>query len=196
MYDIVRAGYGEKFGKDFDSSARNTDANIADKRRARKEKKEDDIVDAELATNPDGTVARGNEMEDSSMNPEEFTLKTKGGKPIKGIMENNPDTEILSIVRRGDQYFAKTRTTSEVTSTEKESGGGMPKNFSIGSTASGNSSRTKSTETVNEQVALSETELNSLARRFNLRNATELEAYLTDRMQSAGAKKEKEKISW
>lgn len=153
---------GMKYNWSKDASARGW----AREKRQR-DKEEGEGIEAELATTTTGEPVR---VSDGEMRPQddpmssgrEFTLKTKGGKPLKGIISNSPSTEVLTIQQIGDKYFASVRQSADDL-------------LSLGD----------ETEVKVEQVQLTDTELNRLARGFDLKDASELNEYLDKRAQKS-----------
>lgn len=161
------------------------------------DKNEPQIIDAQLVTDISGKASQGSSdkglygpSQNSSRinsNVKEYTLNTKGGEPIKGVIASNPETEILSIIQTKGGLYANVRTTSEVTETEKGAESYDSYNEATGST------RTKLKDTKTNRVKLSDTEANILARRFGLDNAAELTQYLNQ--VSGGAQQESDNSS-
>lgn len=125
---------------------------------------DENIIDAEPMTDSKGDfVTEGD-------NGYKYTLKTKGGEPIKGIIESNPDAEILSITSSGNDYFAQVRAES-TDKLERALDGG----------------------TKTDNVKLTIGELNRLARGMGLKTAADLDKYLENRLQSYGGNRNSNK---
>ena len=142
------------------------------------------ILDAQLVTDTTGKPSQeaavspfGPRREEYIEGPvKEYTLKTKGGEPIKGVISENPETEILTVIENEGEFWANVRTTSDYTETKK-SGGDI---LSMDGGSEG-SIRRKSSSTEVRKVKLSDTEANRLARQFGLNNAAELNQYLSQK---------------
>lgn len=177
----VRAKYSEKFSSEFNTSRYNTDvdASIARQRMAMERsssKGKDvnkDLVEAEPITDVKGNLVGG--YSKTPFKTSEgvvnlggaYTLKTKGGTPIKGILQDDSEAEILSIRKSGDRYFAQTRVATPTTEKDDMTG-----------------STRKVVKTDNKIIPLNNEELNRLARRMNLNTAKDLDNYLEERRQN------------
>lgn len=109
--------------------------------------KTDELVEAEPMTDTDGNLIVGS-----------YTLKSKSGKPIKGIMENDPKAEVLAIKDEGGKYLAQVR--AEPTDLLESSFDGGTKT---------------------EWIELNTTELNRISRYMKVKTAGDLNTYLQGR---------------
>ena len=150
---------GMKYNWSKDASSRDRA-----KEKRQREKEGGNQVEAELVTDTSGQPIAGDGEMRSSGDPmfggREFTLKTKEGKPLKGIISDKPNAEILTLKEKGGKYYATVRWDSESELLSLESGG---------------------PQTQVETLPLSTAELNRLARAFGLNNAQGLDKYLKNR---------------
>ena len=112
-----------------------------------KKDKNKELVEAEPMTDTDGNLIVGS-----------YTLKSKSGKPIKGIMENDPKAEVLAIKDEGGKYLAQVRA-EPTDKLEAAIDGG----------------------TNTEWKELSTTELNRISRYMDVKTAGDLNTYLQGR---------------
>jgi hypothetical protein len=150
---------GMKYNWSKDASSRDRA-----KEKRQREKESGNQVEAELVTDTSGQPIAGDGEMRSSGDPmfggREFTLKTKGGEPLKGIISDRPNAEMLTLKEKGGKYYATVRRDSESELLNLESGG---------------------SQTQVETLPLSTAELNRLARAFGLNNAQGLDKYLKNR---------------
>lgn len=165
--------YDEKEGKTFLTGKANYEKSVRDD----SIEDEDGVVDAILVTDLEGnpSVKSNDEQRPSSdpmsKEPREFRFQNKAGEsaPITGVLEN-PSEQILSVIKRGDRYYAKTRIPSE-SSTKSE-------NWEVG----GDTTTTRTKGGKVRQIPLTDTELNLLAGKLKLQNAAELDNYLEGKL--------------
>jgi hypothetical protein len=154
----VEGAYGEKDEL--------THTGAATKAMAAKKKELEDVVEAEPMTDEEGDVKMQVPIPSTgdaprTMDVRAYTLRTKSGKPITGIMEEDSSLEILSIAKYGDEYFVEVRSEGEGLF---EEGGAKTVKLDEGSTM--------------------KTELNRLARAMNLPTAGDMDKYLEGRRQA------------
>jgi hypothetical protein len=189
----IKGGYDQVTKKDFDSGKYGTDVSAAltrqrmlDEKNAKEPNK--DLVEAEPVTTSTGQLKKG--LQKANAGPDEqfqsggeFTLKTKGGSAIKGVISDDSDAEILSLKRSEDGIYANTRVTNEVTEKDQRTG-----------------SSKKVNRTSSKLVKLTDEEVSRLARRMNLPTAGDLTNYLQDRedtySQRKGKGAEEETLKW
>jgi len=107
-------------------------------------------------------------LEDSG---DSFTLQTQEGEFPTGIIQDKPNAEITTIVKVGNNYFARTRDTSKTTVRTKK---GEPT-----AEKGEGTSTVDTTVTETPDVKLKSNELNILARRLGFNNSSELDKYFT-----------------
>ena len=158
---------GMKYNWSKDASARGWS-----REKRQRAKDEGSTVEAELVTDVSGQPRQASDgemrpLDDPMSSGKEFTLRTKDGNPVKGIISNKPDAEILTLTQRGGDFFATTRSKSQSDPMSLEPDTG---------------------EANVEEIKLTAPEFNRVARKFGLKNAGELNKYLQDRAQTVTGK--------
>jgi hypothetical protein len=138
---------------------------------------ESGLAEVNLITNTDGSLPASDELErrksgdPQKRGTQEFSVTSKGGQPIKGILSSNPNAEIMTVYREGGKYYARTRLASD-TSTRSEDL----------SSITSNTTTTKREDFEEGQVALSSSDLTRLVKKIGLKNVTELDSFLDDKV--------------
>lgn len=167
MKEMVRAGYSEEFGKEFDTG-RATNAREWHKI-SKKDEEKGDLIEAEAMTDSEGNLLEGLMQYSASDLPAvqaggKYTLRTANGKPITGVFEDDDKAQMLSIIESDGEFFAQKRTTRNKSVLNEDTG-----------------STDKVPVTTTKIVKLTDEELNRVGRRTKTKNAGELIDYLRSR---------------
>ncbi len=155
----VKAAHGEKYEEEFNTSRARL--GLANRKFKASQDKQKQIIEAEPMTDTSGELLKGYPL----LNLEQeagarFTLNTKNGQPIKGLLSGDKDAEVLSVTKSGGGYYVEVRNQIK----DEESPGGVREERKI--------------------IKLSDEEINRLARYMQLKDAGELDTYLENRTNS------------
>jgi hypothetical protein len=147
------------------------------------------VYNAEIVTTKGGDISREAGMEgglpegtqrEDFLGTEEYTIKDKEGNAMKGVISNDVDAEVISIVRSkkneegGRNYYARIRTKKATTEVGKEGGSTMIDR-------DGNKTTTRGSVTETKKVKLTDIEMSRIAELLGLTNSASLDNYLTGR---------------
>ena len=176
MADRVVEKYPKKEIITTDSGKYATDA--ASRRAGRKEELET-AGEAILVKDPDGQASqqlRGRFPESTAGRIKEFTTRNKADKPVRGILEDLPNAELLSVVIAEDgTIHGHYSSTTERTDTTKEERAAIDKALESGTTVSG---REKVPTTVVDTRELTDGEVTNLSKFYKVDGREGLINYL------------------
>lgn len=169
MYTLIKGTESTTDTKKTDSGAVSY-VNAQQRLKFDKEK-EEQVYGAHLVTDSKGEATVAGQK--SSYNGSEFKVLDTKGKPMMGVIEDDSEAEIYSIIKQGESTYAKIRIPSKTSISE---GVGGDLNDPLASSDGKKTTRTE--ETKFKVVKLTDAEATTVANKMGLINTKELHGYL------------------